>query len=48
MRLSEIEQVVVGEVPLAVPRPVEDGDGAVGQRRHHPALHMSEKYCNAP
>ena len=42
-RLAQVEEVVVGEVPLPVGRrAVEDGDAAVRQRRQHPALHVTE------
>jgi hypothetical protein len=30
--------VVVGQVPLAITGPVEDGDAAVGESGHHAAL----------
>lgn len=43
MRLAEVEQVVVGEVPLAVAGPVEDGDRPVGEGGHHTAFHMTGK-----
>ena len=42
MRLAEVEEVVVGEVPLAVGVPVEDGDRAVREGRHHTAFHVTE------
>lgn len=44
MRLAEIKEVVVGEVPLAVARPVEDGYRAVGQGSHDSTFHVTEKF----
>lgn len=42
--LAQVEEVVVGEVPLSVGgRAVEDGDAPVRQRGQHAALHVTGK-----
>ena len=42
MRLAQVQDVVVGEIPLTVAGSVKDGYRAVGQGCHHSALHMAK------
>ena len=42
MRFSQVEDVIVGEVPLTIAGSVKDGDCAVGKSSHHSPFHVAE------
>ena len=42
MRFSQVEDVIVREVPLTIAGSVKDGDCAVGKSSHHSPLHVAE------
>ena len=41
VRFSKIENVIVGQIPLAVAGPVKDRDRPVGQRSHDSTFNMT-------
>ena len=46
--LAQVQQVVIGQIPLSVRRAVEDGNASIGQSRQHATLDVAggKKYSN--